>query len=58
VECSCEFGMTLEFHKVLGNYRVASQLATSRVVLSFTELAVKNNTVNKNALPMTFSYSY
>jgi hypothetical protein len=30
--------MTFGFHKMLGNYRVAAQVVTSRVVLGSTEL--------------------
>jgi hypothetical protein len=37
VESSCEFGDEW-FHKMLGNYRVASELVASRVVLSSIKL--------------------
>jgi uncharacterized protein (UPF0262 family) len=40
MESSCEFGIEPSgFHKMLGNYRVASQLVASRVVLSSTEFS-------------------
>jgi hypothetical protein len=39
VESSCEFGNEHSvFHKMLGNYTVATQLVSSRVVLSSIEL--------------------
>jgi hypothetical protein len=38
VESSCERGNESSVYKMLGNYRMAAQLVTSRVVLSSTEL--------------------
>jgi hypothetical protein len=39
VESSCEFGIEPSgFYEMLGNYRVASQLVASRVVLSSIQL--------------------
>jgi hypothetical protein len=44
VESSGEHGKTFRFHKVLGNYRIATQLVASQVALSSTELVIAETT--------------
>jgi hypothetical protein len=58
VESSYEFGNEPSgFHKMLGNYSVASQLVASRVVLSYIEFVSYSVHVTETDIIISISYN-